>query len=62
MDFYPSRQEAVIIQYVGIVWTSWELYRDWDKTSKRLVTIYDWFTSKSEEDDVQPPPNENPQR
>ena len=60
MEFQAAKQEVQIIQITSILWTSWELYRDWDKVSKGLATIYDWFTSETDED-AQPVPDNQPQ-
>ena len=61
MEFYAAKQEVQIIQITSILWTSWELYRDWDKISKGFTTIYDWFTSEIDDEDAQPALDAQPQ-
>ena len=58
MDLYASKQEVTIIRLVSAIWTTWELYRDWDKTATRMTGIYKWFT-KSEKPAEAPPVPEN---
>ena len=60
MEFYPTKQEVAIIQVASIIWTSWDLYRDWDRYSKRLIAIYNRFTSDPDENNARPRPNRAP--
>ena len=53
MEFYPSKQEVVIIKYASIIWTVWDLYRAWDKTTQRLPRIYNYFTAEDGEENEQ---------
>ena len=54
MDFTPTREEVSIIYYTSIVWSIYEFYRDWDDYSRKFSNIYNWFTSDTDEADVQP--------
>ena len=60
MEFYPTKQEVAIIQVASIIWTSWDLYRDWDRYSKRFIAIYNRFTSDPDENNARPRPNRAP--
>jgi len=54
MEIYPSRQEAAIIHIAAIVLGSWHIYRDWDGTTEKAMTVWNWFRSHPEAQPAQP--------